>query len=84
MSYVARGMSVFVSVCLGVLLLGYGCSLSETKDINLFDAYTLASFIVGGAFPYAISYSFTRLVEINIDEMMVGIYNQFDKDQRFR
>jgi len=74
MSYVSRGMNIFMSVCLSFLLLGYGLSLSKTKVINILDPVTFGSFIVGAAFPFAISNSFLKLIEVNVDEMMSSIY----------
>ena len=30
MSYVSRGINIFTAISLGIILLGFGCSLSET------------------------------------------------------
>ena len=73
MSYVARGMNLFNAIALGIFLIGYACSLRETPDINIFEAKLLTAFILGGTFPSAISYSFLRLIEMNIDAMMENI-----------
>lgn len=42
--------------------------------INILDPVTFGSFMVGAAFPLAISNSFLKLVEVNVDEMMSSIY----------
>jgi Na+/H+-translocating membrane pyrophosphatase len=73
MSYVARGMNLFNAVVLGIFVIGYSCSLRETPEINIFEAKLLSAFVLGGTFPSAISYSFLRLIELNIDAMMENI-----------
>jgi len=73
MSYVARGMNLFNAVVLGIFVIGYSCSLRDTPDINIFEAKLLSAFVLGGTFPSAISFSFLRLIELNIDAMMENI-----------
>ena len=70
MQYVARGLSIFVGLLLGVMLIGFYCHENQFVAISMFDKVFIAAFILGGAFPYLLSSIILDLVEENTDEMV--------------
>jgi hypothetical protein len=67
---VGRVLGFFCAIFMTIVYLGFYCLSKEIVSVSLFDTSFITAFVLGGAFPYLISFVFQESIEDNTNIMV--------------